>query len=408
MTWLQGDDHGLDAGQIESFKVWPRSCLKRVAKSLVSEVPKTVNIDNDNVVPVPPKGSVKEGKDGKQVKFSTPTIESVPCTLSVPNNASTSGREPDVVDCQSGSIFVESKKSVDSKLVVISAHPSSASYVALIRNSLEREGFQVYSSTDSTGCLIGSSYEDPGPGSSVKRGTGSVHVYPASAGVTPTAALLPTITEGQVSESAQELSDEYLTLARNLVASKQRPTSLPLSNTTFSGTTQSLGEGATPSSMTQREKRPLSRVYSQISDVSNFSSLAVEKKDSLKIFAHNVDRCGVVIIICSEEYFKSRTSKQHVYYCETRKKVIVVECDSRTPSWFSMLMNSQIRVVSFSSVFDFYSLSITLNVSIVSKRSCEFFLNLSLLFTLHYSHCINCIKEVTNSFLTARFKSAIH
>ena len=351
MTWLQGDDHGLDPVQIDSFKVWPRSCLKKVAKTLVSEVPKTVNIDNDNVVPVPPKGSVKEGKDGKQVKFTTPTIESVPqFTLSIPNNVSTSGREPDVVDCQSGSNFVQSgKPSVESKLVVISAHPSSASYVSLIRNSLEREGFQVYSSTDSTGCLIGSSHEDPGPGS-INGTTGTsvqTHVYPASAGVTPTAAVLPTITEGQVSESAQELSDEYLMLARNLVASKQRPTSLPLSNTTFSGTTQSLGEGTTPSSMmTPRDKRPLSRVYSQISDVSNFSSLAVEKKDSLKIFAHNVDRCGVVIIICSEEYFKSRTSKQHVYYCETRKKVIVVECDSRTPSWFSMLMNSQIRLVS--------------------------------------------------------------
>lgn len=99
-------------------------------------------------------------------------------------------------------------------------------------------------------------------------------------------------------------------------------------------------------------KPKLSRMISQISELSHLSSLTPEKKDRLKQFQDKVASCGVVIVIVSEAYYKSRTSQQHVYYCEHRKKVVIVKTDmTRPPCWFTLLMGNEQHVSANNSRF---------------------------------------------------------
>lgn len=197
----------------------------------------------------------------------------------------------------------ESNKS----LIVISAHPQQKSIVAQIK-SLLCEEYNIWCSTDlPEGGLI---EED----------------LTVNTPLTPTQ--LPTIAEGRETT----FSDAYFDIARKIVEinKQQRPKSLPPSS----------------ENVTFEPKRPLTRLTSQTSETSHLS-LTPDKIDGLKAFQKQVSSAGVVIIVASEIFFKSRTSQQHVYYCEQRKKTILVDCDkSPIPSWFQMLMTQDSQLVS--------------------------------------------------------------
>ena len=46
----------------------------------------------------------------------------------------------------------------------------------------------------------------------------------------------------------------------------------------------------------------------------------------------------LIIILSSEQYFKSKTSEEHVYYCGQRLATIHVQYDdSPSPVWFTKL-----------------------------------------------------------------------
>ncbi|RWS26590.1 uncharacterized protein B4U80_08599, partial [Leptotrombidium deliense] len=86
-----------------------------------------------------------------------------------------------------------------------------------------------------------------------------------------------------------------------------------------------------------------------MSTLSNFSQLSMssQKLAYLKEFQEKVSNAAVVVVLASQAYYTSRTSRQHVYYCEHRKKVIVVQCDQSAPSsWFSMLLRNEMPLVS--------------------------------------------------------------
>lgn len=194
----------------------------------------------------------------------------------------------------------------EKSLIVISAHPQEIAIVQQIKESLEDE-YQIWCSTDlPEGGLV---EED---------------LLPKTPPFTPTQ--LPTIAEGKETTS-QVFNDAYINIARNIVeqsnSRQQRPKSLPpnMNDTTV------------------EPKRLLTRLTSHTSETSHLSSLTPEKMDRMKSFQDKVISAGVVIIVASETYYKSRTSKQHVYYCEQRKKTIVVRYDQTpTPPWFAMLM----------------------------------------------------------------------
>ncbi|RWS05714.1 TIR motif-containing protein-like protein, partial [Dinothrombium tinctorium] len=178
-------------------------------------------------------------------------------------------------------------------LIVISAHPQQKQLVAEVRISLE-DSFDVWCTIDGHEMNdFGSLDSLPNPGIN-----------------------LPTIPEG----SETVFNENYKAIARAIVESK-RPASMPFAETMSS------------------DNRRLVRMMSQISNISQISSLTPDKMDRLKQFETNVAAAKVVIVLASEAYFKSRTSRQHVYYCEHRKNMVLVRCDkSPVPSWFSMLM----------------------------------------------------------------------
>lgn len=88
------------------------------------------------------------------------------------------------------------------------------------------------------------------------------------------------------------------------------------------------------------KKKDLSRVTSYSGEGSYLSSISPDKIKQLKAFQEKVLSSSLVIIVASDQYYKSRTSEQHVYYCGQRKKTILVQCDkSPAPVWFSKLMS---------------------------------------------------------------------
>lgn len=74
-------------------------------------------------------------------------------------------------------------------------------------------------------------------------------------------------------------------------------------------------------------RRPLSRLMSQLSDISIPSTLSHEKLERLKTFQLKVDQAAVVIVLVSEAYTKSTFSHQQVcfiFYAKEEEKII--EC----------------------------------------------------------------------------------
>ncbi|KAG1660946.1 hypothetical protein GQR58_021785 [Nymphon striatum] len=87
---------------------------------------------------------------------------------------------------------------------------------------------------------------------------------------------------------------------------------------------------------------------SQISLISQVSSLTPEKIERLRCFQQKADEAAIVVVVVSCTYTNSKTSQQQVYYCEQRKNVIAVKYDqSDVPGWFQMLLgNDMIKNIS--------------------------------------------------------------
>lgn len=115
---------------------------------------------------------------------------------------------------------------------------------------------------------------------------------------------------------------------RRALLPNRRPTSLPVGS-------------ADPPTLGERKR--ISRLISQSSDISQLNTLTPEKMERLKRFQDKVTSAEVVIVLVSSAYFTSRTSQKHAYYCEHRKKMILVRVDeSKVSPWFANLMGEDI------------------------------------------------------------------
>lgn len=186
------------------------------------------------------------------------------------------------------------------QLIVISAHPQQRHTAMDLKVLLEKDGHQVWCSIDLQDVQDNVFSED---GNQTNPNT------PRD---------LPPIPEGEVFFSQNDMEVSY-----------------------------SLGENKRSLSIYKEPekygKRPLSRLLSQFSDISYVSSLTQEKVDRLRTFQEKVNKAGVVIVLISEAYTKSTFSHQQVFYCEHRKRVVLVKCDSAPiPKWFRLLMGNDI------------------------------------------------------------------
>jgi ferredoxin-like protein FixX len=318
---------------LDGFKIWPYVCTKKIAKMLASEVPKDWS---------------KLSKTGQTPAKGT--------------SSSSTQILPSLGNKSDGLLMTDGRNSFmgsNSSLVVLSGHPADISVVNRIKYSLETEGYTVWCSCDDRMSVASTPAGEGLPGSGESEDQID-RMIPSST------SCLPTINEGQSLESTGAFTDAYKELARSLVASKQRPTSLPPPPTTVcasptipssipftipppvpvSQVSYSTVDGKHFQSMMEPTKRK-TMLKRMLSDVCPLSSLTPDKRHRLEIFAKKVAECGVVIVVSSANYFNSATSKEQVYYCETRKKMIVVKADEfKSPPWFNNLMGIQLEVVS--------------------------------------------------------------
>src|SRR5699024_9214210 len=98
-------------------------------------------------------------------------------------------------------------------------------------------------------------------------------------------------------EETSTLSHARLDYARKIAEnSKQRPKSVPNNeNSEFK---------------LEIKKKDLSRVVSYNGEVSYLSSISPDKMERLKGFQGKVHNCMLVIVVASDQYYKSRTSEQ--------------------------------------------------------------------------------------------------
>lgn len=192
-------------------------------------------------------------------------------------------------------ILSKDESTEDSKKIVISAHPRQKYLAQDLKSMFEKDGHEVWCSVDL--------FELHG------------NLLSEETSVDPnTPRNLPTIQEGDVFFSQ---TDEVF----SSIGDKK----------SFSITKEPEAFG----------RRPLSRLMSQFSDISHPSTLSQEKLDHLRTFQQKVDQAAVVIVLVSEAYTKSTFSHQQVFYCEHRKRVVLVKCDvAPVPKWFRLLMGN--------------------------------------------------------------------
>ncbi|XP_022235490.1 uncharacterized protein LOC106475726 isoform X2 [Limulus polyphemus] len=100
-----------------------------------------------------------------------------------------------------------------------------------------------------------------------------------------------------------------------------------------SSQTESVGKG----------RVPLFRVMSNMVDISPSCFVSPERVEWLKTFQQKVDQSGVVVVVVSEDYTKSRISQQQIFYIEHRKQILLVKADnSQVPKWFTMLTGNDV------------------------------------------------------------------
>ncbi|XP_076371981.1 uncharacterized protein LOC143257345 isoform X1 [Tachypleus tridentatus] len=88
---------------------------------------------------------------------------------------------------------------------------------------------------------------------------------------------------------------------------------------------------------------PLFRVMSNMVDISPSCFVSPERMEWLKTFQQKVDQSGVVVVIVSEDYTRSRISQQQIFYIEHRKQIVLVKADnSQVPKWFTMLTGNDV------------------------------------------------------------------
>lgn len=330
VNWLyareQGDPHN---EQLDGIKVWPKVCIKNIAKSLVVELNKYSKENKDKVKAI--------GQTNQQSIDLPPAMTPSLCYSTIDSAPS------------------------NSRLVVISVHPEEYQIAKKIRESLEQENqsFEIWCSCDQP--TMGISWEDPGP--------------KTNSTLTPTASCLPTICEGQ--EGNNGFNENYAEFAKRLVTSKgQRPKSMPPMESIANEQGDTIDSGSMPPSFsvhcnaetnsssksatnahtspstnlnysqslgpTIARPKKLSRMLSQLSDggvSSRHSSLAAESADQIKKFKSKIDKCRVVVVIFSDSYCNSSTSREQLFYCNNRKKLIVLDARSNTESSFSLLSN---------------------------------------------------------------------
>lgn len=280
---------------INFLDYWPPDCLS-IQFSALQYIPWKTLGDFEKA-----KSNGEEDR-GKDIRFwdqpfvhrAAKSIESSYKTLTNENNIfSVLSRKPSLRSYPSPiseEFSIINKPKDGSVLIIISVHPKQQKIGNELRNKLQNKNIEVWCSTDD----LEKDYEDS---------CSSVSISP----VTPTPMHLSGRSHSAIYNSSQSDNDV------NEIVKKA---DFQFTNSFENGTMH----------------------FSQLSN-SQSSTLPITTVNKLKIFKNKTDEANVVIIILSQAYCSSKTSNKQVYYCEHRKRTIVIKTEEFTvPNWITHLL----------------------------------------------------------------------
>ncbi|XP_074640330.1 uncharacterized protein LOC141898375 isoform X2 [Tubulanus polymorphus] len=78
-----------------------------------------------------------------------------------------------------------------------------------------------------------------------------------------------------------------------------------------------------------------------LSPISQESTCSIGTQNRLQLFQQRADEAGAVVFVLSRAFAASKTSKQQVFYCEHRKRVVPLKYEEFCmPGWMSMLIGT--------------------------------------------------------------------
>lgn len=193
---------------------------------------------------------------------------------------------------------------------MISAHPQQKQLADDLRLHLEKENYEVWVSTDQvspTNALVSIDYPETPDSiaesplvslSTISEITENHSTRVASSNESYEKISVNRIGENQTLEKTNslQLASPLTPTVKNLSSPVKRPTSLPL--------------GKSDGLIFNYERRQIKRLPSQISEISiSNNALTPEKMKRLTTFQDKVVNSKLVIVLISDAYFRSRTSK---------------------------------------------------------------------------------------------------
>ncbi|KAH9527297.1 hypothetical protein DERF_001323 [Dermatophagoides farinae] len=215
------------------------------------------------------------------------------------------------------------RQQTNRKLIVISAHPEQQQASARIKSILS-DKYDVWCSNDFKDFDVGTKTVNKDNNTSSSLSSSSPYRNRFDQDLTT------------ISEENSTITRPTQDYARHIAENcKQRPKSVPNNDR-----------------LEINKKKELSRVFSY-GETTHHSSFSPDKLDHLQCFQRKVSQSSLIIILSSEQYFKSKTSEEHVYYCGQRLATIHVQYDdSPSPVWFTKLTSHDHPLKYKSSTFD--------------------------------------------------------
>ena len=284
------------------LRVWPDACIKQVSVQIAKQVPKF--------------------EEEIQVQQKQSFLEKSPLAATADISTADSNA---LVKC----------KKTNSSQIVISAHPMQKKLADDLRFNLQKENYEVWVSTDfldlmspsaNSNAIVSIDYPET-PDSMVESSMVSLSTISEitehnSSRVTSSATAndvkksVNQILANELPQQQNSLSPAANTIvgpvdsAASPAVPAKRPTSLPIS------------KSDNPFNL---EKRQIKRLPSQVSEISiSNNTLTPEKMQRLTQFQDKVANSKLVIILISDSFFRSRTSKVGYRRCAKAQKLIFV------------------------------------------------------------------------------------
>ena len=246
---------------------------------------------------------------------------------------------------------IKNKKLIISPLIVISAHPAQRKIVECLKAKLNLL-YQVWSSLDIDDANLAESKDEVDRSVITDSSRYSASLNSLSSSVTNS------VDTDQELNYNSNLSIQNFTQIKQFddddpVTKLERQTSASIDLNHFNQTVSCFKGDKTRfdkcfyrNQMTSR-KLGKSQWYIESSDNNSQSCiLQPDEIDKVNIFKEKVNEARIVIILLSENYIESRTSKRQFFYCDFRKQILPINLEEikNNTHWVSKLLDNEFLI----------------------------------------------------------------